>query len=232
MRERIRALVPARWRLSHQNPTKNSDCTEFEVDNWAVSQFVLGRLVSIVGTEPFPLHELMLLVATVCRVRPTLIFEWGTHIGKSARIFYEITSHYRIDAEIHSVDLPDDVSHVEHPGLDRGRLVRGLPRVSLYQGDGLATSLELWQKKGRRRAPLFLLDGDHSYESVLRELREITRAVPNATILVHDTFYQSKESGYNVGPHDAIEKILGEAPGRYRKLHSGMGLPGLTLLYS
>ena len=231
MIERIRALVPARWRLSRQNPTKNPDCTEFEVDNWAVSQFVLGRLVPAVGTQPFPLHELMLFVAAVCRLRPTQIFEWGTHIGKSARIFYETTNHYRIDAQIHSVDLPDAVDHVEHPGSERGRLVRGLPRVSLYQGDGLSTSLELWQKGGWRRAPFFLLDGDHSYESVLRELREITREVPDATILVHDAFYQSKESGYNVGPHEAIEKVLAETPGRYRKLHSGMGLPGLTLLY-
>lgn len=46
-----------------------------------------------------------------------------------------------------------------------------------------------------------------------------------------DGFHPSVESSYNVGPHVAIEKIRGEAPGRYRRLHSGMGLPGLTLLY-
>lgn len=217
--------------LSRENPTQNVTCAEFEVDNWAISQFVLRKLVPVVGTHPFPLHELMLMVAAVCRLQPPQIFEWGTHIGKSARIFYACATHYGIAAEIHSTDLPDEVSHGEHPHRERGRLVRGLPRVRLHQGDGLDASLALWRAGGRKPRPLFLVDGDHSYQSVLRELTGITRAVPDAAVLLHDTFYQSSESGYNVGPWQAIEDVLASCPGRYRKQHSGLGLPGMTLVY-
>jgi cephalosporin hydroxylase len=141
----------------------------------------------------------MLMVAAVCWVEPPQIFEWGTHIGKSARIFYECATHYRIQADIHSTDLPDEVIHAEHPHSERGRLVRGLPGVLLHQGDGLETSLSLWREAGQRPSPLFFVDGDHRYESVLRELIGITLAVPDATILVHDAFFQSTESRYNVG---------------------------------
>jgi len=227
----IRALLRGRLPPSHENPTKNAHCSEFEVDNWAISDFVLRKLVPVVGVHPFPLQELMLMVATVCRLRPREIFEWGTNVGTSARVFYETTKHYRLDTEVHSVDLPDEVGHVEHPRSQRGRLVRGLPNVHLHQGDGMTVSLDIWRREGRKAGSLFLLDGDHRYESVLRELGSISREVPDGAVLVHDAFYQSKESGYNVGPYEAIEKVIADMPGHYRKLHSGLGLPGLTLLY-
>ena len=130
-----------------------------------------------------------------------------------------------------STDLPDDVEHGEHPHGDRGRLVRGLPRVHLHQGDGLDTSLQVWRTGGRKPRPLFFVDGDHAYESVLRELTGITTEVPDAAVLLHDAFYQSPESGYNIGPYQAIEEVLARWPGRYRKVHSGIGLPGMTLVY-
>ena len=217
--------------ISRENPARNATSTEFEVDAWAISQFVMRKLVPVVGSHPFPLHELMLMTGAVCRLEPREIFEWGTHIGKSARVFYEITSHYGIPADIHSTDLPDDVEHSEHPHTERGKLVRGLPHVHLHQGDGLTTSLELWRAGGRQPRPLFFVDGDHSHESVLRELTGIANEVPHAAILVHDAFYQSAEAGYNTGPYRAIEEVVAAWPGRYRKVHSGLGLPGMTLLY-
>ena len=140
-------------------------------------------------------------------------------------------THYAIEADIHSTDLPDDVSHGEHPHGERGRLVHGRVGVHLHQGDGLDTSLEIYRAAGRKPGPLFLLDGDHSYESVLRELTGVTSEVPDAAVLLHDTFYQSKESGYNIGPNQAIGEVLAALPARYRMLHSGLGLPGMTLLY-
>ena len=81
------------------------------------------------------------------------------------------------------------------------------------------------------RAPLFFVDGDHTYGSVLRELTGIADAVPDAAVLVHDAFHQSSPSGYNIGPYQAVEAVLANWPGRYRTQHSGLGLPGLTLLY-
>jgi cephalosporin hydroxylase len=233
MMEQIRSLLGFLHHNlpSRENPTKNPACSEFEIDNWAISQFVLDKLVPVAGVHPFPLNELMLMVGTVCRLQPGQIFEWGTHIGKSARIFYESVTYFGIPAEIHSIDLPDDVNHAEHPHEGRGRLVRGLSGVHLHQGDGLDVALNLWRSGGRKSRPLFLADGDHSYESVLRELEGITREIPDANVLLHDTFYQSPGSEYNVGPYRAIEDVLRLNPTRYRRINSGLGLPGMTLLY-
>ena len=233
MLQRMRALWPggSSRHLDTANPARNPACTEFEVDNWALSRFVLARLIPVVGVQPFPLHELMLMCAAVCRLRPPLIFEWGTHVGKSARVFHECATHYGIPLEIHTVDLPDTAEHVEHPGQSRGQLVRGLSGVQLHQGDGIEVSLAVWKAQGRPPAPLFYIDGDHAYQSVRRELSAVTAEVPGANVLLHDTFYQSGESGYNVGPHRAIEEVLRAHPGRYRRLDSGLGLPGMTLLY-
>ena len=139
--------------LSTANPSRNPGCSEFEIDGWATSAFVAHTLVPLVGVHPFPLQELMLMTATVCRFEPSLIFEWGTNIGKSARIFYEISKHFHIRTAIHTCDLPDDVDHVEHPHAQRGAMVRGLAGVSLHQGDGLTTSLSLWEAAGRPKRP-------------------------------------------------------------------------------
>jgi len=181
----------------------NEHCSEFEVDNWIISDFVIHDIVPVVGVHPFPLNELMLMVAAVCRFNPTHVFEWGTHIGKSARIFYETITHFRINTQIHSVDLPEEVNHVEHPHDQRGMLVVEIPEVRLHLGDGLTTSLDILSRVSASVDPLFFLDGDHSYESVRRELEAILARFPRAAILVHDTFYQAKESGYNIGPYKA-----------------------------
>ncbi len=215
---------------SKRIPAKNIDCDRFEVDGWLISEFVLAKLVPVVGVHPFPLQELMLMASSVCRLRPHLIFEWGTHIGKSARIFHEVATDFGIPCHIHSVDLPDDIGHVEHPGEERGSLVKGLSGVSLYQGDGLTTALEIWKNVGSPHKALFFVDGDHSYQSVYREICGILEAVPSASILLHDTFFQSPASGYNVGPHDAVMHVIKEFPRRFEVIHSGLSLPGMTLL--
>jgi cephalosporin hydroxylase len=209
---------------------RNVACSRFEVDGWQLSDFVCRRLVPRVGVRPFPLHELLLMTAAVCRLKPPLIFEWGTHVGKSARVFHETLSAFRIPSHVHSIDLPVHVEHGEHPGARRGELVRGLRGVTLHQGDGLQVALGLWAASGRPRAPLFFLDGDHRYESVLREIDGVIDAVPDASLLLHDTFYQSSGSAYNVGPHRAVHETIERFPERWECLHTGLCLPGMTLL--
>lgn len=221
-----------RGKFTFDNPSVNEGCNEFEVNNWTISKFVVNVLIPIVDVHPFPLNEQMLMVSAVCRVKPTHIFEWGTHIGKSARIFFETCKAFRIEAEIHSVDLPEDVEHVEHPGEKRGSLVRGIREVKLHQGDGLEKSLEI--AKGCAPGPfrpLFFIDGDHSYDSVKRELVGIIQNVPQADILLHDTFYQSEESGYNIGPYKAMNDVLASKKNRFKMLSQNLGLPGMTLLW-
>jgi cephalosporin hydroxylase len=205
--------------------------SEFEVDKWIISDFIVKHLIPIVGIHPYPLDELLLMTASVCRLRPTHIFEWGTHVGKSARIFFEVSRRFEIVTEIHSVDLPKESQHEEHPGEKRGVLVKQIPEVRLHQGDGLEESMKILGELRGDIKPLFFLDGDHAYGSVMRELGSIMTSAPDAAILVHDTFYQSAESGYNTGPYRAIEDALKSVPNHYARMSTTTGLPGMTLLY-
>jgi len=215
-----------------QSPTVNLDCQYFEVNNWLISEFILEKIVPLVGIHPYPLNELMLMVAAVCRVRPTHIFEWGTHFGKSARIFYETVKFIKIKSEVHSIDLPDSVKHQEHPGSQRGELVKNIKSIKLYRGDGLTMALKLCRQL-KPTTSLFFLDGDHQYRSIKRELTGIIQNIPKAHILIHDTFNQSKKSGYNTGPYRAVKTFLTTVPKkRYQIISTMTGLPGMTLLYN
>lgn len=110
-------------------------------------------------------------------------------------------------------------------------MVRGFEDVHLHQGDGVETSICLWREAGRPASVLFLVDGDHSEQSVHRELGMIVAEVPAPAVLLHDTFNQPAQAGYNIGPHKAIAQVLASHPGRFRRLESGLGLPGMTFLY-
>lgn len=213
------------------DPAINLACTEFEVNNWLISKFIVHKLIPIVGTHPYPICELNLMVSAVCRLKPSQIFEWGTNIGKSARIFYETARQFRLNLEIHSIDLPNDVAHIEHPQGRRGAMVKDLTGVTLHYGDGLNMTLEIYGKNQKGSAPLIFIDGDHGYESVKRELEGIIKNIPHANIPLHDTFFQSNGSGYNVGPHQAIAEILLGMPDRFKVMSTTTGLPGMTLLY-
>lgn len=206
---------------------------EFETNNWKLSSFILRKIVPVAGVHPFPLSELSLMVSAVAWQKPTHIFEWGTHIGKSARIFFETCKFLKIDTVIHSVDLPDEIEHVEHPHHLRGKLVRGKKNVVLHQGDGVGTSLKIYASLEPDTRPLFFVDGDHSYESVCRELSAIIENVNKPAIILHDTFYQTKESGYNIGPHKAIEDMLLQfSQIKFKRIDTLTGLPGMTFLYT
>ena len=223
-------------KLFNQKKTYNNPCishsgSEFEVNNWIVSDFIVNRLTPIVGFHPFPLNELMLMTSSVCYFKPEFIFEWGTNIGKSARIFYEITDAFGIQTEIHSIDLPDDVYHNEHPQNDRGIMVKGISKVILHQADGLKCSFDLINQRKPKGRVLFFVDGDHGYESVKNELETILKNAPNAVVLLHDTFYQSAESNYNIGPYSAVKDVLERSYPDYQVISTNMGLPGMTLVY-
>lgn len=213
------------------DPVRNVDCAFWEVNNWAISEFVVKRLVPLVGWHPFPLNEQMLMTAAVCRIKPAVIFEWGTNVGASARIFHEIGRAFALEMQIHSIDLPDDAEHGEHPGRQRGRLLRGISAVRLHQGDGLDVALKILGNLPQKDSVLFFLDGDHAYDSVYRELKTIVTTVPSASVLVHDTFCQSAGSGYNTGPYHAVQDVLAETDGNFDVFSQNLGLPGMTLLW-
>lgn len=214
------------------DPVRNPGASEFEVDLWTLSEFVLEKIVPVVGVRPYPLNEQLLMVAAACRLRPSVVFDWGTHIGASARIFHECGQAFRLGYDVHSIDLPPEAAHVEHPGEDHGRLVRGLGKVHLHRGNGVEVALETWRKLGRPKRPLFFVDGDHAYETVRGELEAIFSTVGDASAIAHDTFVQSAEANYNVGPARAVDDVLQRFPGRFAVVKTGFGLPGMTLLAS
>ena len=216
---------------SYSSPVLNLDCTEFEVNNWTLSEFILERIIPVVSIRPYPLNELLMMTSAMCWLAPTHIFEWGTHLGVSARIFYETGKAFNLKTTIHTIDLPEDVHHVEHPGQEHAYYVRQLPEVKIYRGDGLDTALKLASEQPLDARLMFFIDGDHSYESVHRELSGIIEHFSRADILLHDTFYQSEASGYNIGPYRAIEDVLSHSATSYRLMRTQGGLPGMTLLY-
>lgn len=229
----MRAKTAARMLFSHtryHDGVVNPRSASFEVNNWIISDFVANELLPVVGIKPFPLNEQMLMVSSLCRIKPTHVFEWGTHVGKSAWIFHQTIQKFNLQSEVHSIDLPDSVDHVEHPRDRRGLFVRKISAVRLHTGDGVTIALELLKRSNNVQRPLFFLDGDHSYETVKRELRAIVPMVTSGSLLIHDTFNQSPDSGYNVGPFRAVQELLSEYPDRFDVLATTTGLPGMTLL--
>ena len=137
----IDGTIPSFSKLYQEmNPIVNDDSTELEVNINQLTTFIVKDLLPIVGVSPYPITELLLRSSAIVKLKPNYIFEWGTHIGMSARIFHEICKKYKINVKIHSIDLPDDIKHIEHPGEKRGIKVKGINNIVLHQGDGLDTS--------------------------------------------------------------------------------------------
>jgi len=215
-----------------EDPAINLNCSEFEVNNWIISDFIIKKLVPVVGIKPYPLTEQVLMVAAVCRFKPSHIFEWGTNVGISARIFYETLRYFQIESKIHSIDLPEDIDHIEHPRKKRAILIKNIHEINLHQGDGLEVSMSIFKNLQSCNNPLFFLDGDHSYQSVKRELEGILMYCDNPVILMHDTFFQSAESRYNIGPYKAIEEIIFANEKHFKIVSMNSGLPGMTLIFN
>jgi hypothetical protein len=187
----------------------NASCREFEVNKWVLSEFILRGLVPIVGIHPFPLDELLLMTGAVCRCRPRHVFEWGTNIGTSARIFYETARRFRLETEIHSIDLPDDADHVEHPASD-GQLVRA-GRTSICTRGRSGSVLPL-SRNCPGHVPAFFPRWDHAYESFSRSERDQEKRPerPFASTI----FPSFVRLGYNTG-HGGPSKRPEGFPGRY-----------------
>ena len=231
-RKSIKKTIPQfKYDINYADPIINNSATELEVNINNITHFVISDLLPIVGVSPYPINELMLMTATICSIKPDYLFEWGTHLGISARIFYEISKNYSLNIEIHSIELADEADHIEHPCEQCGIKVKGINEVQLHRGDGLETSLEIASKLSNNKKLFFFLDGDHSYKSVKRELTGIGNKYPNMSMLIHDTFFQSSESGYNIGPYQAIQDFIRQNKS-YKVISTNIGLPGMTFLMS
>jgi cephalosporin hydroxylase len=189
------------------------------------SKFVAESLLPRAGYWPYPPGELHLLTVTLLWWQPDMIFEWGTNVGNSARIFHWIAEAFEIDTEIHSIDLPSDVSHVENVKELRGSLVRDFSDVHLHLGDGVNKALELFAALKPRR-PLFYVDGDHRADTVTRELEAVWATAPVAPILLDDTH----DWGIADSPRPAMLQFLERHDGEYEVFETVATLPGMSLL--
>ena len=213
---------------------KNSHLWCCEANSAELDRFVLEKILPKTGLL-YPFAEISLMALVVSRVRPTHIYEWGTNIGGSAKIFHVITEALQMDTAIHTWDLPEDVPHGQHPGKEHGKLARGLPRVHFHRDDGLQGALGAMESERNQHPgfrPLFFVDGDHSYASVIREITGLISVQDEFHLLAHDTFVQkpdtkgqSRESW--IGCPTALEAL---AQG-YRWLNVGFGNPGMAYLW-
>ncbi len=121
------------------------------------------------------------------RFRPTHVFDWGTNVGASARLFYEASLEHGYECEVHTVELPLELAHLDrdHPGHRYGQWIKETP-IHAHQGFGLQVSIRLCAELKPAR-PLFFLDGNHSFEAVFEELTVISDEEPGAVLMVHDT---------------------------------------------
>lgn len=214
--------------------SKNSQLWCCEADTAALDRLILEKVIPQTGLL-YPLAEISLMALVVDRVQPTHIFEWGTNIGGSAKIFHTITEALGWNTEIHTWDLPEDISHGQHPGKEHGKLARGLPRVHFHREDGLTGALEKLAAESAKNPslrPLFFVDGDHSYASVIREIKGLISVQDEFHLLAHDTFVQkpdakgqSRESW--LGCPTALEAFAKD----YRWLNVGFGNPGMAYLW-
>jgi cephalosporin hydroxylase len=189
------------------------------------SKFVAESLLPRAGHWPYPPGELQLMTVVMLWRQPDVIFEWGTNLGNSARIFHWIAEAFEIDTEIHSIDLPPETSHVQNIRELRGVLVRGFSDVHLHLGDGVNKALELFDALKPQR-PLFYVDGDHRAEAVTRELEAIRATVPTAPILLDDTHdWEIPDS-----PRPAMLQFLERHHGDYEVFENVATLPGMSLL--
>lgn len=140
------------------------------------------------GLPAYGNDEVRFVEEILTKLRPTHVFDWGTNVGASARLFYEGSLQMGYPCEVHTVELPLELAHLDrdHPGETRyGAWIEGLP-VYGHRGDGVTESIRLHHELKPKRA-LFFIDGNHEYENVLKELLAIEEAAPQAVMLLHDT---------------------------------------------
>lgn len=226
---RLRGHIPGRsdaWvaaRRLEYVAGRNPPPDVLEVDAFSASTIVLA-LARIVDIHPYPLDELMLMVAAFAYHRPEAVIDIGTHYGKSARIWHELATLFELHTAVHTIDLLDP-KHPEFPGDQHAKYIRD-KNVQIHQGDGSTIAAELIAENPYRRYLLFL-DGDHRQESVLKELA-LVRTMQRGGVLLHDTFFQPS-SRYNHGPYLALQEFL-ETFAAKQVIHVQTGLPGMSYI--
>lgn len=124
------------------------------------------------------MRERVFLYSLIFSVAPQRVLEIGTAEGGSARIISKALDDLRFDATLVTVDpFPDQLT------IDWSEIKHNTSRVNGYfPRDFNASALE-------RPFDFVFVDGDHSYQGVLDDLRYLPKIIaPETYILLHDAF--------------------------------------------
>ena len=142
----------------------------------------------------------MLYLALICRVaQPQAVFEIGTYEGRTANV---MALHTPPDCRIYTLDLPPggntathlpvgkgDRPWLEKEGTTLGRRLGTLPNAAANAKieTRLGDSATFDYAPFRARMDLVFVDGAHSYEYVMSDVRNaLTMLAPRGFVLLHD----------------------------------------------
>lgn len=146
-------------------------------------------------------------------LRPSLVVEFGTHLGGSALFFATIMEKVRKDYVVFTVDINREM--VRHEILTD-------KRIEVYTASSTDDRARerLCELRTAHPGPVFvILDSDHREEHMLGEL-ELLR-----TILVRGDYLVVEDANLNghpvepgglPGPHEAVEHFLTAHPGEFQ----------------
>ena len=147
---------------------------------------LVGDQGSLTPTEKSLLGHFILLA------RPRLIIELGVFRGVTTQFICEFLHENEIDAKVLGFDLPDVVAELRKTNTPI-RNWEETSRLQLIPGQ-LPTILENWLCISNEPVDFALVDANHSYGSVIGELRLLwPRLSENGYIFCHD--YSSKHEG-------------------------------------
>jgi hypothetical protein len=172
-----------------------------------IYKFINETLTPIFNKIPYNVSEQILMISVVLNSQPDIVLDWGTHLGVSSRIFYEIGKYFHLKYKVHTFDLKEENSHFERLNNDSvGQFIKECSSVTQHYGDGVEEALKILAKKKRFKKPLFFVDGDHKLETVSRELTSIFETIESPFVLVHDTWSKGENNGPWQACHSAKEK--------------------------
>jgi cephalosporin hydroxylase len=151
--------------------------------------------------------DLWMMLELVCRVRPSVLIETGTHCGGSALYFAEMAAMLGQPCSVVTVDInpklaykPEDHDIFPVIGYSTDPKVAG------------AVSSILRERLGKRPGPVMVtLDSDHSRENVARELQIYgPHVTPGSYLIVEDTNVNGHPASpdHGPGPWEAVHEFL------------------------
>jgi cephalosporin hydroxylase/SAM-dependent methyltransferase len=140
----------------------------------------------------------------ICKLRPDVIVEIGTHIGGGALMLAHLC-----DALGNGKVIGLDVDHTRVPAI-----VVQHPRITLLEGDACASYDKVRPMIQASDRVLVIEDSSHTYENTLNVLRTFGGLVNlGGYFIVEDGIcHHGLEVGPTPGPYEAIETFVAEDP--------------------